>query len=54
MVASVRSIAVTNVTILQGVTIGEGAVIAAGAIVTTHVSPSTVVPGVPAKLIKKI
>lgn len=43
-----------NATILPGVTIGENAVVAAGAIVTKDVPASTVVAGVPAKVIKKI
>jgi acetyltransferase-like isoleucine patch superfamily enzyme len=40
--------------ITQGVKIGRGAVVAAGAVVTSDVAPSSVVGGVPAKLIKSI
>lgn len=39
--------------ILPGVKIGDGAIVAAGAVVTKNVASSTVVGGVPAKLIKK-
>ncbi len=41
-----------NVTILQGVEIGESSIVGAGAVVTRSVSPSTVVAGVPARVIK--
>jgi acetyltransferase-like isoleucine patch superfamily enzyme len=40
--------------ILQGVTVGENSVIAAGAIVIHDVPPSTLVGGVPAKVIRKL
>jgi acetyltransferase-like isoleucine patch superfamily enzyme len=43
-----------NVTILQGVEIGESSVVGAGAVVTRSVPPSTVVAGVPARLIKNL
>jgi len=43
-----------DATILQGVTIGENSVIAAGAVVTHNVPPSTLVGGVPAKVIRKL
>ena len=40
--------------ITQGVTIGLGAVVAAGAVVINDIRPSTLVGGVPAKVLKKI
>ena len=39
-------------TILKGVTIGDGAIIASGALVTKDVPASSLVVGVPAKVIK--
>ena len=39
--------------ILSGVTIGDGAVVAAGAVVTKDVARSTIVGGVPAKVISE-
>ena len=44
----------SNVTVLPGVTIGAGAIIAAGAVVTKDVPESTIVGGVPAKIIRQI
>jgi len=41
-------------TILAGVTIGTGAVVAAGAVVVDSVPPSTLVGGVPAKVIREL
>jgi len=41
-------------TILCGVTIGENAIVGAGAVVTKDIPPSTIVAGVPAKVIKEI
>jgi acetyltransferase-like isoleucine patch superfamily enzyme len=41
-----------NVTILQGVEIGEESVVGAGAVVTRSVPPSSVVAGVPARVLK--
>jgi acetyltransferase-like isoleucine patch superfamily enzyme len=41
-----------NATILKGVTIGDGAVVAANALVNRDVPPSTLVAGVPAKVVK--
>lgn len=41
-------------TILQGVTIGENSVVAAGAVVSKDVPDSTIVGGIPAKIIKTI
>jgi len=43
-----------NVTILQGVEIGESSIVGAGAVVTRSVPPSTVVAGVPARVIKSV
>ena len=43
-----------NAVILPGVTIGLHAVVAAGAVVTTDVPETTVVGGVPAKIIKRL
>jgi acetyltransferase-like isoleucine patch superfamily enzyme len=39
-------------TVVPGVSIGDNAVVAAGSVVTTDVAPSTLVGGVPAKVIK--
>jgi len=43
-----------NVTILQGVEIGEESVVGAGAVVTRSVPPSSVVAGVPARVLKAV
>jgi maltose O-acetyltransferase len=43
-----------NVTILQGIEIGESSIVGAGAVVTQSVAPSTVVAGVPARVIKNV
>jgi acetyltransferase-like isoleucine patch superfamily enzyme len=43
-----------NVTILQGVEIGESSIVGAGAVVTRSVAPSTVVAGVPARVISSV
>jgi len=43
-----------NVTILQGVEIGESSVVGAGAVVTRSVSASSVVAGVPARVLKTV
>jgi acetyltransferase-like isoleucine patch superfamily enzyme len=40
-----------DVTVLPGVTIGDGAIVGAGAVVTKDVPSSSIVAGVPAKLI---
>ena len=40
--------------ITDGVRIGKGAVVAGGAVVTKDVEPSTIVGGVPAKVIRTI
>ena len=42
-----------NVTILQGVEIGASSIVGAGAVVTRSVPPSSVVAGVPARVIKE-
>ncbi len=42
----------SGATILGGVTIGSGSVIAAGSVVTKSVPPSSIVAGIPAKVIK--
>lgn len=42
----------TRCTILKGVIIGKGAIVAAGAIVTKNVPSSSIVAGVPARIIK--
>jgi acetyltransferase-like isoleucine patch superfamily enzyme len=43
----------TRSLVIGGVTIGRGAVVAAGAVVTRDVEESTVVAGVPARMIRK-
>lgn len=43
-----------NCTILPGVSIGDNAVVAAGSVVTRSVSPSTLVGGVPARVIQSL
>ena len=43
----------SSATILCGVTIGENAIVGAGSVVTKNVPASTIVAGVPAKVIKK-
>jgi len=43
-----------NVTILEGIEIGELSIVGAGAVVTRSVPPSTVVAGVPARIIKSV
>ena len=43
-----------NVTILQGVEIGEESIVGAGAVVTRSVSASSVVAGVPARILKTV
>jgi len=40
-----------SATILPGVTVGENSVVAAGALVNKDVPPTTVVAGIPAKVI---
>jgi len=44
----------SNVTVLPGVTVGEASVVAAGAVVTRNVPPSTLVGGVPARVIREL
>lgn len=41
-------------TVLQGVTIGDDSVVAAGAVVAHDVPPSTIVGGVPARVIRDL
>ncbi|MFA5012855.1 MAG: acyltransferase [Ignavibacteria bacterium] len=43
----------SSATILCGVTIGENSIVGAGSVVTKNVPASTIVAGVPAKVIKK-
>ena len=43
-----------NVTILQGVEVGESSVVGAGAVVTRSVPPSSVVVGVPARVVRTL
>jgi acetyltransferase-like isoleucine patch superfamily enzyme len=42
----------TKATLVRGVTVGDDAVVGANAVVTADVGPSTIVAGVPAKLIR--
>ena len=44
----------SRVSILPGVTVGKGSVIAAGAVVTKDVPPSSLVGGIPARIIRTI
>jgi acetyltransferase-like isoleucine patch superfamily enzyme len=43
----------TKATLARGVTVGDDAVVGANAVVTADVEPSTIVAGVPAKLIRR-
>jgi acetyltransferase-like isoleucine patch superfamily enzyme len=43
----------TKATLVRGVTVGDDAVVGANAVVTADVEPSTIVAGVPAKLIRR-
>ncbi len=44
----------SNATVLPGVTIGDNAIVAAGAVVAKDVPESTIVGGVPAKVIRRL
>jgi acetyltransferase-like isoleucine patch superfamily enzyme len=44
----------THVSILDGVTVGTGSIVAAGAVVTHDVPPSSIVGGVPAKVLRTL
>ncbi len=44
----------SNATILAGITIGKNSMVGAGAVVTKDVPDSTIVAGVPARIVRKI
>lgn len=44
----------SRVTVLKGVTIGDNSIIAAGSVVTKDVAESTIVGGMPAKILKNL